>query len=310
MWGKLEWVRLGYYHGAMSGHLRFAAPLTLLIGASFSGRGPGDHVSFLVMGKTTNHRESSSGELKLLNYHFFAEIFPRNEGEVTGATLSFPSGDGQPFEDLGYVLEVHGERVDDEKALDELYPNGDYRMSFSTPSGTEQGLVLRMRGTGEGTSRIPPPARITLFQNGIPVSPEAVDPSRDLTVRWSPFTSGRSDPNGILDDLIFVVLGNCHGDRTVHSGRPFEGTPFLTYRTEEYVLPKEKLVPGEPHQISVEHAVVDTSREDGIVGLVTFAATTFLDFRTTGVASGPPCPAVMPKIDAGQTDRDPKGKSP
>lgn len=268
---------------------------------------PGDHVSFLVMGKTTNHRESSSGELELLNYHFFAEIFPRNAGEVSHAVLTFPDGEDRRFEDLGDVLEIHGKRFDDARALDDLYPNGDYLFRFSTPSGNVDGWRARMEGSVEGTSRIPPPARITLLQGDSPIAPDAVDPSRDLTVRWSPFASGRSDPNGIVDDLIFVVLGNCHGDKTVHSGRPFEGTPFLAYGTKEYLLPKEKLTPGEPHQLSVEHAVVDTSKRDGIVGLVTYASTTFLDFRTTGDSPGPPCPAAMPRIDEGQTDRDPRG---
>jgi hypothetical protein len=268
-------------------------------------KSPGDHVSFLVMGKTTNHRESSSGELKLLNYHFFAEIFPRSAGEVTDATLAFPGGEVRPFEDLGAVLEVHGKRFDDEAELDHLYPNGSYLFRFSTPSGTIDGRSLRVERTGEGRSRIPPPAQLTLLQGGAEISPDAVDPSRELTVRWSPFATGRADPNGIVDDLIFVVLGDCRGEKTVHSGRPFEGTPFLTYATSEYVFPRGKLRPGEPHQMSVEHAVVDTSRADGIVGLVTYASTTFLDFRTTGTSSGPPCPAVMPRIDAGQTDRAP-----
>ncbi len=52
-----------------------------------------------------------------------------------------------------------------------------------------------------------------------------------------------------------------------------------------------------------KHAKVDTSKEGGIVGLVTYAATTFLDFETTGNASGPECPSALPKIDGGQTDR-------
>jgi hypothetical protein len=52
----------------------------------------------------------------------------------------------------------------------------------------------------------------------------------------------------------------------------------------------------------VEHASVDASEEEGIVGLVTYASTTFLDFRTTGVPSGS-CPEVMPAFDGGQTDR-------
>jgi hypothetical protein len=260
-------------------------------------------VSFLVMGKTTNHRqEPSSGHLRLLNYHFFAEVFIREGGHVSDASLTFPEGEEQFFEDLGYVLEVHGGRYDNEEALDRVYPNGRYRFRYRTEEG-EVDRVMSVRGTGEGRTRIPPPARITLRQNGRAVPPDSVDPSIDLVVTWSEFAEVAPDPNGILDALIFVVLGNCHGEKTVHSGRPFEGKPFLTYETKEYVIPNEKLSQGEPHQMFVEHATVDTSEEDGVVGLVTYAATTFLDFRTRGVAEGPPCPAMMPPIDQGQTDR-------
>jgi hypothetical protein len=53
----------------------------------------------------------------------------------------------------------------------------------------------------------------------------------------------------------------------------------------------------------VEHASVDTSEVGGIVGLVTYASTTFLDFQTTGTPKGRSCPEVMPPFDGGQTDR-------
>src|SRR3972149_8765412 len=90
---------------------------------------PRDHVSFLVMGKTTNHRQSESGERGLLNYHFFAEIFVREGGRVSDASLSFPGGPAEPaqaFEDRGNVLELHGGRFDVEEALDRKYPTGEY----------------------------------------------------------------------------------------------------------------------------------------------------------------------------------------
>ncbi len=263
-------------------------------------------VTFLVMGKTTNHRQSASGELAQLNYHFFAEVFVKEGGKVTDAFLTFPGGKKQAFEDLGFVQEVHGGRYDNEEELDRLYPNGDYVFSFKTPSGNVDHRVMSVTGTGEGKSRIPNPVTITLNQDGKRVSPGAVDPAKDLTVTWSEFKGAGSDPNGILDDLLFVVMGNCHGDRTVHSGRPFEGTDFLSYTATSYTIPAEKLAPGEPHQLTVEQAIVDTSEEDSIAGLVTYAATTFLDFQTTGEASAEACPLEMPRIDAGQTDRPAK----
>jgi len=270
---------------------------TLLLLLSVSA--PKDHVSFLVLGKTTNHRQSESGELGLLNYHFFAEIFVREGGRVSDAALSFPGGEVQSFEDRGgHALELHGGRFEGGEALDRKYPAGEYALRFETPDGSIDGRLLRMRG-----SRIPKPPSITLLQEGKAASPRSIDPSKDLTVRWSEFEGATSDPNAILDDLVFVVVGNCHAERVVHSGRPFEGTPFLTYRTKEHTIPGGKLSPGEAHQMFVEHAAVDTSEEDGIVALVTYASTTFLDFKTLGSPAGPPCPVVMPPFDGGQTDR-------
>jgi hypothetical protein len=269
----------------------------LLVLASVASA-PRDHVSFLVMGKTTNHRQSPGGELHLLNYHFFSEIFVREGGRVSDALLRFPGEETQSFEDRGPVLELHGGRFEAEEALDRKYPAGDYSLRFTTPDGAIEGRVLRMSG-----SRIPRAPRIKLVQDGKPASPHSIDPSRELTVRWSEFEGARSDAAGILDDLIFVVIGNCRAERVVHSGRPFEGTPFLTYTQKEYTVPAGKLSPGEEHQMFVEHASIDTSEKDGIVGLVTYAATTFLDFRTVGSPAGEPCPEMMPPFDGGQTDR-------
>jgi hypothetical protein len=277
---------------------------SMVFAALASGEAQPEHVSFLVMGKTTNHRQDTDGALSLLNYHFFAEIFVKEGGSVTGATLSFPGGQAQEFEDLGFVQEVHGGRYDGEAELDRLYPNGSYTFRFTTPGGRDNVRVLDVRGTGEGKSRIPRAVSITLLQNGSVVVPDSVDPGEDLEITWSPFETGASDPNGIVDDLLFVVVGNCHGEKIVHSGRPFEGTPYLTYETTRYVVSSEQIAPGEPHQLFVEHARVDTSTDNGIVGLVTYAATTFVDFQTSGVASGKPCPPSMFRMDAGQTDRN------
>jgi hypothetical protein len=259
---------------------------------------PRDHVSFLVMGKTTNHRQSESGDLTLLNYHFFSEIFVREGGRVTGASLTFPEGEVRAFDDRGAVLELHGGRFEAEEELDRMYPAGDYALRFATPAGAVEGRLLRMN-----SSRIPKPPRITLLQEGTPAQPQSIDSSKELTVRWSEFEGARTDAGGILDDLVFVVIGNCRAERVVHSGRPFEQTPFLTYKEKEYRIPGGKLSPGEDHQMFVELASVDTSEEEGIVGLVTYASTTFLDVKTLGSPAGPPCPAPMPPFDGGQTDR-------
>ncbi len=63
---------------------------------------------------------------------------------------------------------------------------------------------------------------IYLSQNEKPVSPSSIDPDMDLGVTWSVFRSGNTDPNGIVDDLIFVVMGNCHGKKLITVADPLE----------------------------------------------------------------------------------------
>jgi hypothetical protein len=268
----------------------------ILLALLASAASPREHVSFVVLGKTTNHRQAKGADLALLNYHFFAEIFLRENGRVSEASIQFPDGSRQAFEDRGSLLELHGGRFEVGAELDRSYPAGEYRLDFRTPGGDVEGRVFPVRG-----SRIPAPPRITLLQDGMSV--RSVDPAKDLVVTWSEFASAHPDPNGILDPLVFVVIGNCRGERVVHSGRPFEGTPFLTYRAREHRVPAGTLSPGEPHQMFVEHAAVDTSEEDEVLGLVTYASTTFLDFETRGAPAGPPCPEEMVPFDGGQTDR-------
>jgi hypothetical protein len=106
-----------------------------------------------------------------------------------------------------------------------------------------------------------------------------------------------------LDDLLFVIMADCEGVRRAHSGRPFENTPYLTYADSYFDIQAEKLLPENAYQLSVEHAVLDTSTEHGVVGFATFATTTFLDLVTTGTAAaGQACPELRKPFDAGQTD--------
>jgi hypothetical protein len=152
-------------------------------------------------------------------------------------------------------------------------------------------------------SGLPAPPRIMLSQNGKSVAPSKVDPNYDLLVNWSEFSGGSSDPLNIMDDLLFVILGDCDGVRQAHSGRPFENTPYLTYADTLFVIEAEKLKPENAYQLLVEHAVLDTSKQHGVIGFATFASTTFLDVRTTGKAApGEACGEIRKNFDAGQEE--------
>ena len=79
-------------------------------------------------------------------------------------------------------------------------------------------------------------------------------------------------------------------------------------KAEGFIIPAEDLRPGQPFQLEVEFSEMDTERRDGLVSILTYAASTFLDIRTTGVNEDPvACPAQPLAMDGGQTDRKKPG---
>ena len=195
-----------------------------------------------------------------------------------------------------------GNRHQAVEAVDAELPNGDYAFSFSTPGGAIEDFVVTIGGA-DGKTDLPPAPVILLEQNGAAVSPDAVEPGVDVRVSWTPFATGRSDPNGISDDLIFVMMDDCHGERAFHSGRPL-ATPnplepdkpsenLLTYADDEVTMPGDSIRPGMRYLLKVEHArLLDTDEQQGVVGMTTFAVTTFLDVVATGDAGAGACPPV------------------
>ena len=262
-------------------------------------------VLFVVLGKTANYRQSSQEHHKLLNYHFFAEIFLKDKGRVRKPVLITPGGASTlVFTGDDSVLEVHGGRYQSESELNDAFPDGTYIFSYRLSDNTLLNESVMIKN-GSGNTRIPEPVIIYLTQKEKKVKPSQVDPNIDLTVRWSQFKSGNADPNNLVDDLVFVVTGNCHGKRIDHSGGPFGNSPYLTFASKEYIIPASKLIAGESFQLFVEHAEMDSSIYRNIPEIATYAATSFIDIRTTGEKSKhtKKCPAIMPAMDGGQTDR-------
>jgi hypothetical protein len=157
----------------------------------------------------------------------------------------------------------------------------------------------------KGEIRNPGPIKIFLQQDGETADPRAINPGRDLVVLWSKFEKGAADPKGIIDDMIYVIMGNCMGEKIVHSGPAFNDGPNLTFREREFVISKESLHPGQPYQVEVEHSEMDTDEYKKIEIIVTYAASSFLDIKTTGAnTQKPDCPDIPYAMDGGQTDRE------
>ena len=261
-------------------------------------------ISFVVIVKSSNYAQDTSGRLKLLNYHFFSEIFLRPGGSLTSATLTPPSGPPGRLEyeskEDNYYFE--GGHFDSEEEVDLAHPNGIYVVDLETPTVTLRAFSLGLEGP-HGSTDIPEPITVSLWQDGVQVHPLSVDPAKDLIFRWSAYSNGVEDPRGIVDDMIFLVIADCHGERIFHTGLPFQGA-YTTFRTTEMLVGSGELRPGHPYSVFVEFPhVVDSRLEQGVPGFTSFATATYLDLRTKGPRVDQMCPETPPPMDTGQTDR-------
>ena len=242
-----------------------------------------DDVTFMVIGKHSNVQQGASGTLTPVDYSFFAEIFLTRDGDADSASLEFPTGETVPFRDMRTAMDgsrdniflISGEdRFTTFDGLQNRYPDGDYRMAFETPSGdVADTLTFRRRP-------LPNAPQINVHQGALKQCVH-LTPGEDIEVNWQPFRDGRADANGILDDLIFVILTDADGNRVAHSGRPFEGRPHLTFADRSHVIAGDVLLPGARYTLSVEHALLDdTVRLDGVPAFTTRAVTTKLELTT------------------------------
>lgn len=253
----------------------------------------GDHVTFYGAGKVARYQQHLDSSLEYLGPLFFAEIFIAKGGSVTDASVKFPPPVNErrqleyrysESDEIGDVMYLSGKaETDDELELN--FPSGAFEFTFSTPGGNVIDSVVSFEG---GAFPIQP---VIIFeQDDRPIPFDEVDPTRDLVITWPPFTEGRADPNGILDDLIFVAIDSCKVEDMVHSGRPFEKDDHLTYRAERYVVRAGTFEGGQTYSMYVEHALLpNTQRDYGMPAFATFAASTYMDFRTVGETNSSYC---------------------
>lgn len=268
------------------------------------GKQAQNDLTFFVLVKSSNYAQDVEGNLTLLNYHFFSEIFPKQGGTINSARLIRGADNRElPYTDRGNTFYYEGGHFDSKEEVDTEHPNGVYRFDIVTPSVAIEGTELTLSGPN-GETDIPAPITIFLEQEGIQIRPDKIDASKPLRVSWSGYSNGRADPNGIVDDMLFVVFQNCFGERIFHTGLPFAREDYLTFRTQEVTLPAKTLTTGMSHSMFVEMPhVADSILANGVPGFTSFATATYLDVKAKGTYDGPACPATIPPLDTGQTDR-------
>ncbi len=247
-------------------------------------------VTFFVIGKHAKFNQSNEGDLTPVDFSFFSEIFLTPDGDASNAFLNMPTGERIRFRDQRLVegpdkdnlLLIRGaKRFSTYADLQSWYPDGRYSIEFDSPSGAVSNAALEFPRNG-----LPSPPTISLYQDGVAMC-SMVDSNKDLEIRWSNFSQGSADESGILDDLIFVILEDETGRRVSHSGRPFEGKPFLTYADTFRVIEASVLTDGMEYTLTIEHAVLtDVQRLDTVPAMTTYAVTTQLNIKAVAAAVG------------------------
>ena len=282
--------------------------VTLMTVLSFLANGSAtenDDLWFFVLVKSNNHSQDQDGNLKLLNFHFFSELFAKAPGKIKAATLSLNGSARKAFiyEDRGDAFYYEGGHFNTVEAVDKAHPNGEYHFELELASGKHIAADLSLSGPGGGTD-IPAPIQIFFHQDGKKVHQTQVNPDLPLKVNWSPYSNGRADKNGIVDDMIFVVFQSCQGERVFHTGLPFKEKEYTKYDTTEINVPAGSFKPGQTYSMFVEFPhVVDSVIVDGVPGFTSYATATYADINIMGEIEPGSCPDEIPPLDTGQTDR-------
>lgn len=265
---------------------------------------PQDDVSFYVMVKSANYAQGPDDSLTFLNNHMFSEIFFNEGKDIKGATLI---RDEEPDTVMPYSRRDHdyyfeGGHFDSVAELDAAFPNGDYTFNIELNDRTVN-TTMNIEGP-MGQTDIPAPITITFHQDGAKVPSSEVDATKQLTIKWTDYSNGRNDPKGIVDDMIFVVMADCYGERITHTGLPFSGQDYTKWNSTEVIVEAEFLKTGHPYSIFVEFPhVVDSNITNGVPGFTSFATATYMDLVTLGPDTSTTCPADKIPMDTGQTDR-------
>ena len=265
--------------------------ISILFAVSVGSAAQADDVRFTLLEKGATYEMDEAGVLNLVRIEFVSETILSEGGGIVDGTVH-RAGSAVPVFELeasDSFFNRYANTYGDYAALDKAHPNTGYVVNIRGRTSDIRDMALTFGGP-EGIEQFPDPIRITLLQENKETGVMQVDPDKDLYLAWSKFSRGAADPRGILDDLIFALVSDCHGNSVSRSGIPFIMPEYLTFRADGHVVPADRLQPGLRHEVTVIHVNgVDTRQVGATVAMASYNATTKMQFRTTGETDGPAC---------------------
>ena len=119
----------------------------------------------------------------------------------------------------------------------------------------------------------------------------SIDVSEPMTIEWDPFEIGGPLEGTEWNDLVFVLISDCHGDVVFTAGAPGADKDFADYDDTYVVVPKDQLNAGLDYTVFISQVnYVDHNESHGITQLAANSFAVELDIRTTGASEVNDCP--------------------
>ena len=245
--------------------------------------------------KYVTYTQDHHGQLKATDYHFLAEVIYAKRSTiknvesflyVKGSDIplaSFAEKDPYAFTN-GLFYTRKSKSYDDLAKLEAVHPaSNHYVWEIRGPEGNLQLDPIRIGGP-ELRTRIPDTSPIYLSQSGQPVTDfNGINSEMPLAISWDPFTIGSPLEGSNWDDLVFVLVSDCHGKVVYTSGAPEDEDGFADFSVTSTEMPARLLEPGMDYVVFISQVnYVDANVSYGIEQLAANSFAVELEVRTAG----------------------------
>ena len=260
--------------------------------------GPARDMDMTWIEKYVTYTQDHHGQLQATDYHFMAEVIYAKRSTIKNVvSFLFVEGSDTPLASYaendpfaftnGLFYTRKSRSYDDLGSLEAAHPaTGRYVWEIHGPGGSVELDPIRIGGP-ELRTMIPDTSPIHLSQSGRPVTDfNNIDPGVALGIGWDPFTIGAPLEGTDWDDLVFVLVSDCHGKVVYTSGAPEDEEGFADFSTTSTEMPAELLEPGMDYVVFISQVnYVDANISHGIEQLAANSFAVELEVRTADLIS-------------------------
>lgn len=245
--------------------------------------------------KYITYAQDHHGQLRITDYHFMAEVIYAHRSTIKNTdSFLYVKGNDIPLAGFsetdpfaftnGLFYTRKSKSYDDFASLEAAHPaTNQYVWEIRGPKGKTRLEPIRIGGP-ELRTQVPDTSPIYLFQSGRPVTDfNNIVPDLPLDIGWDPFTIGRPLEGTDWDDLVFVLVSDCHGKVVYTSGAPEDEDGFADFSATSTEMPAGLLEPGMDYVVFISQVnYVDANVSHGIEQLSANSFAVELEVRTAG----------------------------